>query len=679
MLSILKFISSSSLIRLISYCFITFLVFVGFLSFQGLHGLHTVTEQFNHLSNKTLPLSSVNSKLVQSTLENTKLLGTGVRIDDTAELSQLRAEIEKKIAESQSGIIELKNFAGANSDVSILTEKEANAIEKDINALMSLSRSLLKLQAHRLADRVKLEKLAETFRYGVSSIGPEMSRIANMFAFENPEAMDAANRFISNASRMESLFLMLMMEKDAKKAQKLYKDLRTRQAGVSLAYDDFKAFYPQVTEFASLTAPYGLMQDGFTEKGILQQLLASLQLLITEDHQLNQATNIATQTINKLDAISNSAEKQIHHKQALVKRTIHISNTFQIIFAIGIVTILFMMWFMLRRWVRASLHHVVAQLHTLADKDFSGNVSEAGPSEFRSIANNLNKVIGAIRVSLNQVTETSTALYCTSENSHRASASSQHRLEHQNDALSTMSSTMTEIEASIREIAQISSATHQESQISVSYAQKGLEVLGQNQQSLMLLNEKLDINDDAMNELVKRVEQIYTMVDLISGIAENTNLLALNAAIEAARAGEQGRGFAVVADEVRKLASETSDQTTSIRQLMNELVDSVKHSQKVVNDSRTQMETALDSSEEVKSSFTHIEDSIKGIFERVEQISVATEQQQRATVEVTQSINLIFEQGGQTAQSLAEVVESAEQVSDIANRQQEMLCQYRLN
>ncbi|MCV5389801.1 methyl-accepting chemotaxis protein, partial [Escherichia coli] len=90
-------------------------------------------------------------------------------------------------------------------------------------------------------------------------------------------------------------------------------------------------------------------------------------------------------------------------------------------------------------------------------------------------------------------------------------------------------------------------------------------------------------------ELDQRVKQIREMVDMISGIAENTNLLALNAAIEAARAGEQGRGFAVVADEVRKLAKDTSQQTTNIREMMSELITAAERSRQAVNDSREEM------------------------------------------------------------------------------------------
>ncbi|KOO11190.1 hypothetical protein AKJ18_30385, partial [Vibrio xuii] len=103
--------------------------------------------------------------------------------------------------------------------------------------------------------------------------------------------------------------------------------------------------------------------------------------------------------------------------------------------------------------------------------------------------------------------------------------------------------------------------SYSESQRASEHSSNGVKAIEQNQTRLQSLENTLNINEESMLELDSRVKQIREMVDMIAGIADNTNLLALNAAIEAARAGEQGRGFAVVADEVRKLASDTSEQT----------------------------------------------------------------------------------------------------------------------
>ncbi|WP_159440320.1 methyl-accepting chemotaxis protein [Vibrio quintilis] len=653
-------------------------MFIAVLSWQGLRGLHTVAEQFEHLSERSLPLAITNAELVQSILESTKLLSTGVRVEDLPELKNLMSDVGIKTNQTHVELENLRKFADPQNGIPALTGEHISRLSDELDKLKHLSQSIMSLQHQRLAERAALDEVADSFRYGVSSLGPEMSRIANMFAFENPEAMDAANRFISNASRMESLFLMLMMEKKEKKAYKLYKELRTRQAGISLAFDDFTEWYPDVLEFASLTAPYEMVQKGFGKQGILKKLLAELELVNKQKSELNQALSLATLVIEQLDSISESAGKQIEQKKDLVSRTIDLTTHSQLVFAVVIMAIMMIVWLTLRRWICAALEHIIERLHALAAKDFSGSLVESGPSELRVVAKSLNEVVDSIRASLNQVTETSSALYQSSESSHQASESSHKRLEHQNQALTSMSSTMTEIEASIREIAAITQETHKESQTSVTHALAGVDVLNQSQETLKLLNSTLDTNDSAMNELVERVEQIHSMVDLISGIAESTNLLALNAAIEAARAGEAGRGFAVVADEVRNLASGTSQQTENIRGQMNELVDSVTRSRTAVQNSRTQMTSVLKSGEEVKHTFTDIEKIVKGISDRVEQISVAAEQQEEATTDVNRSINLISEQSSETAQSLHEVVDSAGQVSDIANRQQEMLTLYKL-
>jgi methyl-accepting chemotaxis protein len=181
-----------------------------------------------------------------------------------------------------------------------------------------------------------------------------------------------------------------------------------------------------------------------------------------------------------------------------------------------------------------------------------------------------------------------------------------------------------------------------------------------------------------MNDLDQRVNQIKEMVDVISSIADSTNLLALNAAIEAARAGEQGRGFSVVADEVRKLASDTTLQTTNIRDRMNQLVKAASASRKSVEESRAEMITALTGSEQVRGAFAHIDTSIHNMSQRVEMIVEATRQQEKATNEVNQSIHLVSEQANETQRSLKQLVQNAEQVSTIASQQKLMLDSYRL-
>lgn len=666
---------SVSLIQVLSAIFITIAILTIATSTMSSKGVERLGQHFDNLSQNVLPLAMNNARLTQNILEQIKLLNDGTRTQDTDSLDSTSHAIQASMADSQTLMTQV--FSVVERVDNMLTAEQKQQLETNMAQLRSLSESVLSTQHTLLNEQVVIDQRVAEFRYGLSSIGPEMNRIRSFMETSDPQAADAANRFIDNASSMESTFLMLL-QSDHNSAQKEYKEMKSRIAAMELAYDDFKQVYPDVTEFASFTAPYDMVLAGFKEDGILQQVLAKLGQVEKQNAAISQVTQIAGNSVELLNSISDAAQRLIKEREQVVQSTM--TQVFNASIVSGVVMVVLILGSLLglRRWIKVELNQILAHLGRLVEHDFTGHVVERGPQEMREIAHKLNQVIKSTQESLISVTRNCEMLYQTAESSYHSAEQSSHSLDQQNESLVSMVATMTQLAASIREITTITSESYAESQLAAQHSEHGVAVVEQNRQRLQALESSMNQNEMAMIELDNRVKQIQELVDMIAGIAEKTNLLALNAAIEAARAGEQGRGFAVVADEVRKLASDTSMQTTSIRERMSELVSAAQQSRESVVESRQEMLHALESSAAVKTAFEDIEQAVDHIRLRVEQITVATEEQERATSEVSQSITSVSDQGQATKLQLEAMVENSEQVAEIAGHQQAMLHKYDL-
>ncbi|WGS60607.1 methyl-accepting chemotaxis protein [Vibrio lentus] len=665
-----------SLIQTVSAVFISILLLVSFLSMVSIRGVERVGGYFDTLSEQALPLALHNAELTQSVLEQVKLLTYSTQSTDLDTLNATRGAIDQLAFESNATLEELLFISQSFPDAISLEQKQ-NLID-DMAQLQTMTNTVLLAQIEIQNKQNLIDSKMGEFRYGVGSIGPEMNRISSFLVEDNPEASDAANRFTSSASAMANTFLMLMMQSDIEKAQDEYRQLRNRIAGLNLAYSDFADWHPDIAEFASLTAPYEMVKEGFTEQGVIKQLLLKLELVQQQEQDLAEVISLANTVINTLNQLSFTASQLIDESELVVNQTI--TNIDRVLFSSGLViaVIIVLSWLVLRRWVNKGLKNITQQLSLLAEHDFSKQSALVGPLELQVIASKLNTVVDSTADSVRLVTRNCETLYQTAEVSHDAAEQTNSSLNEQNESLQNMITTITELEASIGEIARISNASNDDALLAENESVTGSQVVGLNQQRLQALEHSLSLNEESMTDLDGRVKQIREMVDVISGIAENTNLLALNAAIEAARAGEQGRGFAVVADEVRKLASGTSQQTTNIRNMMNELVAAAGRSRSAVTESRSEMANAMQTSGDVKQAFEKIEVAVSQIKGRVEQIMVATEQQARATVDVTYSITRVSEQGEDTKLQLESMIESSEQVAKIAGHQQAMLHKYQL-
>ena len=180
--------------------------------------------------------------------------------------------------------------------------------------------------------------------------------------------------------------------------------------------------------------------------------------------------------------------------------------------------------------------------------------------------------------------------------------------------------------------------------------------------SMRQLSSRLGDSASTLQQLRMQTEQITRVVDVIKGIAEQTNLLALNAAIEAARAGEQGRGFAVVADEVRSLSQRTQNSTAEIAQTVADLHRVVGQSVSLMEEAVRQAEGDVGSVLAMGEDLAGIVESVQRVSDRLAQIATAAEQQAATADEVSGNIQQVDQGASAMLDGAQAVSEAAEQL-----------------
>ncbi|UZP65997.1 methyl-accepting chemotaxis protein [Desulfovibrio mangrovi] len=228
---------------------------------------------------------------------------------------------------------------------------------------------------------------------------------------------------------------------------------------------------------------------------------------------------------------------------------------------------------------------------------------------------------------------------------------------------------MTEMNASVLEVAQNASLAAESASEAQHQAIEGAKVVDMAVQKINSVADQANMLKDEMGELGRQAQGIGQIITVIEDIADQTNLLALNAAIEAARAGEAGRGFAVVADEVRKLAEKTMSATREVVDFVGAIQDCAKRNVAATDKAVTLVAESTDLASQSGQALHTIVGMVESTADQVRAIATASEQQSAASEEISRSVEEINTISTETAQAM---LESAKAVADLARLAQEL-------
>ena len=334
--------------------------------------------------------------------------------------------------------------------------------------------------------------------------------------------------------------------------------------------------------------------------------------------------------------------------------------------------------FNMMRTTLPPLEQTVSVLARIAKGDLTARVENISGGEIGQMQQSLIEMIKALRQMIEGIIQVESNLTAAATDASVVTVQMAQGVNSQKAETANLIASITEMSDATEAVASASTNAEASAAAGNQSATKGKEVVADAVNSINELGDEVESSVKAINLIERDSEDIDSVVKMIQGITEQTNLLALNAAIEAARAGEHGRGFAVVADEVRTLAQRTQASTQEIQEMIGKLRTSTRSAVEVMDRSHGRAKTSVQKATEVSEVIEEIVVSVSSMMALNKKIASTASEQGAVTSKINANTKTISDIADQTAAGGRKVAQSNESMVELSRKLAEMVKQFQL-
>ncbi|MBE8592287.1 methyl-accepting chemotaxis protein [Pseudomonas sp. MAFF 301449] len=488
----------------------------------------------------------------------------------------------------------------------------------------------------------------------------------------------ALDEFTQLTLRLRVLSYRLLTNREPDVQQKTLESFELRNQQIRTAQGVYEKLIESseerstYNEYVRLLGQYHQIEERMKSLSRANQVEELRTLLNTEllsnSEQVNAVLTRLLDINNKMALATNQeAEDQYNAAFNLVVGLLVIATALTILFA----------W-LLTRSITVPIAQALEAAEEVAEGNLTRPIKVDGNDEAGRLLAAMAKMQDKLRDTLQRIAGSATQLASAAEELNAVTDESARGLTQQNNEIEQAATAVNEMTSAVEEVARNAVSTSEASRNATSSAGDGRDLVQETVSAIERMSGDVQATATLIGDLANESRDIGKVLDVIRGLADQTNLLALNAAIEAARAGEAGRGFAVVADEVRALAHRTQQSTSEIERMIGSIQAGTEHAVDSMRNSTERAESTLNIAKGAGMSLDTINTAIVEINERNLVIASAAEEQAQVAREVDRNLVNIRDLSVQSATGASQTSAASSELSRLAVDLNGMVGRFRL-